>query len=93
VSIDGNTSFTLAVSDIEKTSTETVMDRYQPYMTDNGSVNVTTNVNVDTQQTPVSPSKVSIDFNKVKMFAVSGYVIRFVDFDGVNLTYKIEKQQ
>jgi len=93
VSIDSNTSFTLAVSDIEKTSTETVMDRYQPYMTDNGSVNVTTNVNVDTQQTKAPPSKVSIDFSKVKMFAVSGYLIRFVDFDGVNLTYKIEKQQ
>lgn len=93
VSIDSATSFTLAISDVEKASTETVFDRYQPYMTDNAAVNVTTNVNLASQQSSVPANRVLIDFSKVKMFAVSGYVIRFIDFDGVNLTYKVEKQQ
>jgi hypothetical protein len=93
VSIDSATSFTLMISDVEKTSTETVFDRYQPYMTDKAAVSVTTNVNLASQQTSVPANRLSIDFSKVKMFAVSGYVIRFVDFDGVNLIYKVEKQR
>ena len=33
-----------------------------------------------------------INFNRVKLFAVSGFIIRFVSFDGVNLTYTVDRQ-
>ena len=89
VSIDSGTSFTLSITDLDKASTETVMERY---VARKSEVSVTTNVNVGSRQTTLPANRVSIDFSKVKMFAVSGYVIRFVSFDGVNLTYLVEKQ-
>jgi len=85
VSINGETRFTLAIRDIDQTSTETVLDRYGP-----GKVNVQQTVNVSGGNN--SDPTVSIDFEKVKVFAVGGYVINFILFDGVNLSYSIRKQ-
>lgn len=92
---DGKTRLTLSITDVEKASSETTMERYQPYMTaqQGGSpVNVTTNVNTVQGQSSVPSSVVTADLNDTNFIAVGSYLIRFKKFDGVNLTYLIEKQ-
>jgi len=100
-SIDSPNSFTLVVSDVDKASTETVLNRYQPYIVegiragsknDGTSVNVTNNINPGGSDGNLPSNSVKIDLERTKMFAVGGHIIHFVGFDGINLTYRIEKQ-
>ena len=100
-SIESPTSFTLVVSDVDKASTETVLDRYQPYIVegiragsnnDGTSVNVTNNINPGGINGSAPSNSVRIDLERTKMFAVGGHIIHFDGFDGTNLTYRIEKQ-
>lgn len=95
ISGDGKTRFTLSITDVERASSETTMERYQPYMTaQQGSspLNVTTNVNTAQAQNSAPNSVVSVDLNDTNFIAVGSYLVRFTKFDGVNLTYQIEKQ-
>jgi len=92
---DGKTRFSLSITDVEKASSETTMERYQPYMTaqqGSSSVNVTTNINTAQAQTSAPSSVVTVDLNDTNFIAVGSYLVRFTKFDGVNLTYLVERQ-
>ena len=66
-------SFVLSVTDIDKGSGASSVDRLGRLSS--------------------APKKDTlINFNRVKLFAVSGFIIRFVSFDGVNLTYTVDRQ-
>jgi hypothetical protein len=93
VSIDSPTKFKLAITDVNKASTETVLDRYEAYIVPNRpAVKLSTVVNVGAGDQAPPVQTVSIDYEKVKMFAVAGYLLKFNSFDGINLTYTVEKQ-
>jgi hypothetical protein len=98
-SVQSNSVFTLAIADLEKGSAETTMERYKDSMpvqqADNSiniRTNVTTNVNLGTEQSNVPVTAVKIDFSTTKFIAVGSHIIHFDGFDGTNLTYRIEKQ-
>lgn len=68
-----SSSFVLSVTDIDKGSGTSSVDRLGRLSS--------------------APKKDTlINFNRVKLFAISGFIIRFVSFDGVNLTYTVDRQ-
>ena len=67
---------------------------------DNGNIftisvddfNAQNNSYYNNETQPKRHSTIAIDFYKTKTFPINGFVIKFIRFDGVNLSYVIDRQ-
>jgi len=72
LAIDGSV-LTLATADIDRQSTETVMDRYKPFQNNAVmAVDVNNEINIGSQSSDVTPSVLKFDTSKQKELVVGG---------------------
>lgn len=90
--IEGSTLL-LDVVDVNRRSTETVMDRYKPFQR-NASINVDVKntVNMEGEQSQ-QPFRISLDTGKQRDVVISGIRITFVEVQPYSIRYTIEDVQ
>jgi hypothetical protein len=90
--IDGSTLL-LDVIDVNRHSTETVMDRYKPFQR-NAVVNVEVNnkIMIDGEQSQ-QPYRINLDTSKQREIVISGMRVTFVEVLPYSVRYTIEDLQ
>ncbi len=90
LAIDGSV-LTLAIVDIDKQSTETVMDRYKPFQNRNAAVavNVENKVNIGAQPLEAAPSVIKFDTSKQKEIVVGGIRVAFLEVQPYSVQYML----
>jgi hypothetical protein len=89
-----NTLLNFTLEDVFMDSTETTMDRYKDLMVVPANNSTVVNVkssessNVNTQNS----RNIEINLNLNDTIAISGYLLKIISFDGVNLRYTISEQ-
>ena len=85
-------NFTL--EDVFIDSTETTMDRYKDLVVvpANNSTVVNVNSSESSKLNTQNSRNIEIDLNLNDTIAISGYLLRIISFDGVNLRYTISEQ-
>jgi hypothetical protein len=91
--IDG-TVLILEITEINRQSSETVMDRYKPFTNGNAAVNVDVNntVNIGNQEQP-KPYLVRFDTAKQREIVVSGVRVTFSEVQLYSVKYSLENVQ
>lgn len=89
--IKENGNLILQVTDINKSSTETTMDRYKPF--DQTEVNVSANntINMGEASTP-DQTVFEFDPKKEKDLVIGGVRITFIEVTAYSVKYKLNKQ-
>ena len=89
--IDG-AMLTLATTDVDRHSTETVMDRYKPFQNRNTgiAVNVENEVSIGSKETVVTPAILEVDTSKQKDIVVSGIKITIIAVQPYTIQYKVQ---
>ena len=89
-----NTLLNFTLEDVFMDSTDTTMDRYKDLVVVPANNSTVVNVkssessNVNTQNS----RNIEIDLNLNDTIAISGYLLKIISFDGVNLRYTISEQ-
>jgi hypothetical protein len=88
------TVLTLEIIEINKQSSETVMDRYKPFQNRNAavSVDVDNTVTIGNQEHP-KPYVVKFDTTKQKDIVISGVRVTFVEVQPYSVQYTLENIQ
>lgn len=91
--IDG-TILMLGITEIDKQSSETVMDRYKPFANRNSAVNVDVNntINVGNQEI-IKPYLVRFDITKQREIVISGIRVTFREVQPYSVQYTLENVQ
>jgi hypothetical protein len=90
--IEGSTLF-LDVTDVNRQSTETVMDRYKPFQRNTlARVDVTNTINMESEQSQ-RPFRISLDTAKQRDVVISGVRITFVEVQPYSIRYTVEDLQ
>lgn len=85
--IKENGNIMLQIVDINKSSTETTMDRYKPV-----GVNISANSVVNMGELPNSDQTVfEFDFKKEKTLVISGVKVTFIEVTAYSVKYKLDK--
>ena len=89
-----NTLLNFTLEDVFIDSTETTMDRYKDLMVvpANNSTVVNVNSSESSKLNTQNSRNIEIDLNLNDTIAISGYLLRIISFDGVNLRYTISEQ-
>ena len=89
-----NTLLNFTLEDVFIDSTETTMDRYKDLMVvpANNSTVVNVNSSESSKLNTQNSRNLEIDLDLNDTIAISGYLLRIISFDGVNLRYKISEQ-
>ena len=89
-----NTLLNFTLEDVFIDSTETTMDRYKDLMVvpANNSTVVNVNSSESSKLNTQNSRNLEIDLNLNDTIAISGYLLRIISFDGVNLRYTISEQ-
>lgn len=89
--IDG-AMLTLATTDVDRHSTETVMDRYKPFQNRNTgtAVNIENKVSIGSKETVVTPAILEVDTSKQKDIVVSGIKITIIAVQPYTIQYKVQ---
>ncbi len=91
-SIDGDI-LTLEVLDIDRQSSETVMDRYKPFQQDTTvNVDVQTSTSIGAQDYP-KPYEIRFDTRKQKDITISGIRVTFIEVQPYSVQYRLEDVQ
>ena len=93
VSING-TVLGLEIFDVNKDSSETTMDRYDPFGNKNADINVDVDTNVTIGNTPQPKSYfVSFDTAKQKDIVISGVRVTFLEVQPYSIKYTLDDVQ
>ena len=86
-----NGNLILQITDINKSSTETTMDRYKPY--ERNRVNVSASSTINIGENP-APDQTVFDFDpkKEKSLTIGGVEITFVEITSYSVKYQLKKQ-
>ena len=89
-----NTLLNFTLEDVFIDSTETTMDRYKDLVVvpANNSTVVNVNSGESSKLNTQNSRNLEIDLNLNDTIAISGYLLRIISFDGVNLRYTISEQ-
>jgi len=91
LAIDGPI-LTLATADIDRQSTETVMDRYKPFQNRNAAVavDVENEINIGPQGSEVAASILKFDTTKQKDLVVGGIKLSILSVQPYNVRYTVQ---
>ena len=93
VGVEG-TTLTLEILEINKHSSETVMDRYKPFQNRNAAVSVEVDniVTIENQEYP-KPYVLKFDITKQKDIVISGVRVTFSEVEPYSVQYTLENIQ
>ena len=83
----------LEVTDINKHSSETVMERYKPFQNRNAAINVDTGDTITVVGQDQKPHVIRFDTTKQKDIVISGVRVTFSDIQPYSIGYTLENVQ
>ena len=93
VGIEGSV-LVLEITDVNKQSSETTMDRYKPFQNQNSVVNVDVNTTVTNGNgEQYKPQVIRFDTQKQKEIVIAGVRVSFLDVQPYTVTYRLEDVQ